>query len=505
MGLTMSSTQAVLFLIIVTLLEGCCPSDYHQVPMDVPTQALEVAMEEVLSQAIIEPSSVCFSEDWWAIFEDEQLSCFVTTALERNPTLQSAYANILLANASADRLRSTLFPNLLWAADVSRQKLSETALIPFSQSPPPGLSGPSPAQNVATGGAFGIPVYFTQTETEFNLSYDFDIWGKNRNTWAAALSNVQATIADSAFARLQLAIAVAKVYYELQINYKRLANAERLAGLNDRLVVLTRERMDHAINSAIEVQTAKMGLSNSRQYALQIQGAIAVNENKLRAYLAGQFDEVVDQQPILERNLPKVPVPQDLPLRLIAHRPDIVAQLWLIESGGKQIEVARAGFYPDISINALFGFQTLHPRRLFEWPSAFFNVDPAISLPIFDGGLLNANLQGSQINYALAITEYNQMILNAVNEVLDGFAVLQNAKMQLEEYNRKYTDGVHRYRLDVLKAENNLSSDLDVITSEALMLTAYDQELEALGRTYQAILALIKATGGGYDDCEREE
>lgn len=484
----------------VMCLAGCTCS-YRECPSELPAAALISALGE--AGGTVEFTD-CVQEQWWSLFDDDQLSYFITLAHGRNPTLRQAYGKVLLAAAHAERVRSVLFPNILWAADVSRQKLSETGLIPFTQAPASGLSEPSPAQLVATGGAAGIPVYFTQTETEFNLSYDFDIWHKNRNTWRAALDEVQANIADEAFARLQLGVAVALTYYQLQVDYKRLEVAKRLVDLDDRLLALTHERVGSDLDTSLNVQNARSNLSTAKLSFLQLQGSVAVAENKLRTYLAGQFDEQILELEIIDRPLPKVPLPKDLPLHLIAHRPDIMAQLWLIESAGKQIEVAKAGFYPDVNINALFGYQTIHLHKLFEWPSVFFNVDPAISLPFFDGGRLAANLRGSEINYDLAIYEYNERVLNAVHEVLDGLVLVRNTDLQLQEQRQKLAQQEELYRLTVLRVENNLDSDLDALLSEAQMLAVRDQELIVLGSAFQAIIGLIKAVGGGYEACYTE-
>lgn len=484
--------------IAALLFFGCSPCELRQRPRSIPEEVITQALEE--NTESVEFTS-CTPECWWELFQDEQLTSFISLALEQNPSLQQAYAKILLASANADRVRSTLSPSIFWAADVSRQKLSETGLIPFIQSPTPNLPSPAPPQLAATGGAAGIPVYFTQTETEFNFSYDFDLWRKKRNTWSAALSEVQARIADEAFARLELAIAIAQTYYQLQIDYQRLHIANKLVELNDNFVELTHDRLKGNLDQAGSLQTAKTNLSSAKQNALQKQASIDVAENMLRSYLAGSFNEAIFVRPIEKKPLPYVPVPCDLPMRLIAKRPDIVAQLWMIESAGKQIEVAIAGFYPDVNINALFGLQTIHINKLLQWPSVFYNVDPAISLPIFDGGRLSANLLASEINYDLAIAEYDSKIINAVREVLDGLAVLHSNRQQLAEYKIKLQEQEKLFQLIKLKAENNLASNLDTIISESELLNVQDQELIALGQAYQAVLLLIKAIGGGYETC----
>ena len=196
-----------------------------------------------------------------------------------------------------------------------------------------------------------------------------------------------------------------------------------------------------------------------------------------------------------------MPLPKDLPVHLLAYRPDITAQLWLIESAGKLIEVAKAGFYPDFNLTAIFGYQTIHLSKLFIYPSTYYNVDPAFTLPIFDGGRLLANLRGSEINYDLAILQYNELVINAVRDVLDGIAVLKNSYEQYQEFKNRRSQLEQIFNLTKLRVENNLNSNLDYLSSEQNMLVARDQEVVALGNTIQAALTLIKAVGGGYDAC----
>ena len=167
--------------------------------------------------------------------------------------------------------------------------------------------------------------------------------------------------------------------------------------------------------------------------------------------------------------------------------------------------MAKAGFYPDFSITGLFGFQTLHLHKLFEWPSSYYNVDPAFTLPLFDGGRLLANLRGSEINYDLAILQYNQMVLNAIQEVLSNLSILYNNIKLLEDSAAIAKDQEEVFKLTQLRTLHNLSSNLDMLIAEQNRLNAKDQETAALGNTLQAILSLIKALGGGYRTCEAED
>lgn len=487
----------VLLFFLQLGLTSCC-SNFQARALDAPIEALEMAVEAAAADHIFDAAGY-MPENWWTLFNDDQLTEFIELTLQRNPTLHTARGNIYLAMANTNRVRANLWPNLNWGADVSRQKFSETGIIPFNTNPLPGN-----VPIAATGGVNGVPVYFTQYETEFTLTYDFDFWGKNRNTWKAFLSEVKARIADEAFLRLSLGVAVSEVYFDLQVFYKRQEIAKAYENNKTRYLEYIQQRIDANIENALNLSLAEINLASAKQSLLEIQREIAVKEHLLKSYIAGNFEEEVCQLNIMALTLPKVPLPQDIPLHLISRRPDIVAQLWMIESAGKQIEVARAGFYPDFNLTALFGFQTIHLAKLFEARSSFYDIDPAVSLPIFDAGRLQANLRGSEVNYDLAIFHYNELILQSAREVLDGIAVLRNVNEQRQEYMQAANYQENYYKLTSLRKEHHLNSSLDTLTSEGTFLIAKDQEVAALGKTIQAMLSLIKALGGGYEACCNE-
>jgi len=481
---------------VIWMLCVSCSSGPRLKPLDVPSDALAQAMQDPCTS--ITPSEKNIQADWWQLFHDNQLNEFIETALLRNPTLVTAQATIYKSLANADLLKSDLYPSLLWAGDISKQKLSQTGIIPFN-SMPPGLSDASFPPIVVPPGQTQIPVYFTQYETELNLHWDFDIWGKRRSLYRAALGEVWAKMADKAFLRLGLAIAVAKTYYQLQIDYARLKNARNLVANLREYENLVIKRLQGNIETRQSLNTSIYNLTNAKQLLLQIEGDIAVHLHQLMAYLADGFDECIDPVPIHPDCLPQIPLPCDLPVNLLARRPDIAAQLALISSAGWQIESAKAGFYPDFSLTAIYGYQTVFWSKLFQKPSTFYNIDPAFSLPIFDGGRLVANLRDSEFNYDLAISQYNEMVLNAVKEVLDGISVLCNLEKQYNNVHDSFNQQNQVYQLTARKMSNNLSSGLDTLSAEANVLVARDQELAILGKKIDAMLDLIKALGGGYE------
>lgn len=482
--------------LLIFYLSGCCCLKNQAEPLTAPESALGKAVGEALEDPLLTEEGDLPS-DWWLLFQDAQLTEFLLTAFAQNPTLQKAHATVLRAKYATNQVRAALFPSLMLGADVSRQKLSETGLIPFNSKSTVGS-----APLVAPAGVAGIPVYFTQYETELMLTYNFDLWGKNRNTLRAALGEYQAKMADEAFIRLQMGISIAQIYYRLQIAYKREALALQLFQNQQQTANLTAQRVQSNLENEIALSTAELNATLAERVLLQVQGEIALLENELHAYLAGDFEEQILPLDVADLPLPAVPLPQDLPLHLVANRPDIAAQLWLIESSKRLVDVAQAGFYPDFNLNALFGYQTLHLEKLFNWPSSYFNIDPALTLPIFQGGRLIANLRTSEVDYDLAILQYNQLVVNAAKEVLSSLVLLRNTKQQKESLSDRLEKQENILNLTQLRLEHHLNSELDYLKAEWNTLIARDELVEVTGEMIQALLSLIKALGGGYHVCD---
>lgn len=482
------------YMALVLAISTSCSSICDVKTVDLPVAALENAASE--DTAFI---NAMMPKEWWRIFEDNQLTSFIETAFCQNPSIEQAEQRIDLAIAIAENRQSSFFPYIYFGADVSRQKLSKTGVIPFSTGP----SGTdTPVIDVpAISGQNLIPAYFTLYETELNLSYEFDFWKKNRNAFAAACGRVQAKIADYYFSKLALGIAVAKTYFALQTDLARLANAKQLMENRQAYVDLIKSRIEANIDTDLSLQSAEFYLSDSKDLALQLEGSMLVHKYQLQALIAGDFQEEIF---VASSLLPQVPLPRNLPLHLLSGRADIISKLWQIQSYGYEVEIAKAGFYPDFNLAAFFGFQTIHLPELLKWPSTFFNVDPAVTLPIFDGGRLMANLDSSKINYNIAILEYNRLVIDAAKEVLEGIAVLKNSWQHFFEMRKKADLQKHYNELISLKAAHSLASGLDELTSQGNWYLSYDQKLEAEGRTLQAMIELIQALGGGYEnECEQ--
>lgn len=176
----------------LALMIAGCSSRSSVIPLDMPIESIENAIQDAKDDSIFQIGE-SIPNEWWLLFNDTQLNGIIQATLTRNPALQSAQMQILAAAYQAASLRAALYPYFSWGADVSRQKLSTTGVIPFA-SGPAGSDTPTISVPSTPGPSSAIPEYFTLYETEFNLKYEFDFWNKNRNTFRQLLGKFKQTL-----------------------------------------------------------------------------------------------------------------------------------------------------------------------------------------------------------------------------------------------------------------------------------------------------------------------
>jgi NodT family efflux transporter outer membrane factor (OMF) lipoprotein len=482
--------KAILIFGILLLSSSCESRRERAWPIDLPSQSIENAYQEIED----DPGRFTFVEslspEWWLLFNDPQLTWLIETALYQNPSLQAAQDRIYKASYLADIEKSYLFPQIGLEADLQRQKLSETGVIPL-QSGPTGGSSSVPIQ-----GAGVIPIWYTLYETSVNLTYEIDIWGKRKMAFESALDEMHSREADEAFRRLQISVLVAASYFDLQTAYMRQGVQDALVENLEKRLDLTEQKKNHHLVDETALLEAETALLQAKENLTGTEKEIGLAKNLIHYLIGGDFTEPLAPACALE--LPRVPLPSDIPLHLIAHRPDVISQIWLIEASSLQVHVAKKQFYPDFNLAGFAGYQTIHWKQLFEPISTYGVVEPSMTLPLYQGGALVANYRRSQVNLDLAIYQYNELVLNAVKEVLDGIVRVQTAGGVLDAAEKQHAHRESIFQLMELKKNNHLASGLDTLQAEGAALMAEDHFIAAAGDSLQASLELIKALGGGY-------
>lgn len=467
------------------IFSGCVPLAEKDYPIALPAKALESAVATA-DPSVFSDSSEWLNCPWWELFQDPQLEDFIEEALTWYPSVQIAKAKIDQAYFESARVRSALFPSIDFDTDYLRERLSKTGLLGIAATPPiPGIPQT-------------IPLSYTQSELSLNLQYELDLWDKNRNAWRSAIGDVHAAIAEEALSRLALSISVAQIYYDLQTNYARKTIIQNLLRNRQKFEELTRKRIQQGLDNDLALLLIETDVVNAQDLLTQLEGSIAVQEHQLRAYLAGNFEDVIEPVAVSPQLLPQFPLPTRLPLDLLSHRPDIAAQIWRVEAAAASVEVAKAQFLPNVDLLGYIGFQTLTISQLFMWRSIYGAIGPAVHMPLFEGGALRANLGVQGTNYNLAVLQYNELVIKAVKEVLDGISVLQNTSQQVKENQELADIAKNQVHLTEARFKHHLNSSLDVLNIEQVALQAQDRLMVAQGQKIGAFLALIRALGGSY-------
>lgn len=413
------------------------------------------------------------ADGWWKQFGDAQLDALESRALANNPSMATARSRIAQAAAAAGEVRASAGIDLTADAQASRQLYSANSYYP----PPLGGS------------------YTTSGLADLNLSYDFDFWGRNRKALQAALGERDATIAEAHGAAASISASLAKTYWQWQALNAHIVLIAQTQAQRKRLVTLNAGRVEAGLQARDDLHPLVADAATPSRDLVQLETQRDQTAEQLRALLGG------GSLPSLEaRPLPDVTrgVPADLHLGLLARRPDVAAARDRVAASLAQVDSARAAFYPDISLSAFIGLDSLHIGSLLRAGSREMGVTPAIDLPLFDAGRLRAALDSRRADVDAAVAQYNQSVVNAVAEVNDAVVRLDGAEREREVLGQEIDAHRRGVAGATARAEAGLADRMDVVRDQVALLTSENEEVDRHSRALVAQVDLIHALGGGY-------
>jgi NodT family efflux transporter outer membrane factor (OMF) lipoprotein len=432
------------------------------------------------TQSFAAPATDWPSDRWWDAYADPQLSGLIDEALNGSPTLAQAKARLISAAAASQVSRAATQPQVSAQGQVS--ELEQSRLIGF----------PSYIAQLLPNG------YLSDGRLELDASYDLDLFGKNRAALAAAVSEEAATHADLAQARLTLSTAVAGAYADLvRLAAERAAAAESLRNRQD-TSRLTAERVSNGLDTRAELKQAEAATPASAADVESLDEQILLTRHRIAALLGEGPDRGLAIETPKPEAVKAFGLPVDLRLHLIGRRPDIVAARLRAEAAAKRIDVARAEFFPDITINAYIGQQALGLGQIFDPAAAIGSIGPAITLPIFQGGRLRGQYRGAKADYAAAVDAYDATLTQALQDVADAAASSQSAERQLADRRAALTAGEQAYAVARERYAGGLSSYVAVLTAENALIDERRAYADAQTRVFSLDITLIRALGGGY-------
>jgi NodT family efflux transporter outer membrane factor (OMF) lipoprotein len=416
------------------------------------------------------------SEDWWRRYDDPQLDSLIADGIKGSPTLAAARARIARAQAAASAARAPLLPEISGNANSTYQRYSENYIFP------PPLGGSWNSDNRLT----------------LDFNYEFDFWNKNRAALEAALSQAQAAAADERAARLVLTTNIARAYFDLQRFFAQREVSLAAITQREEVVRLTAQRFAAGLDTKVEAKQADAALGTVRTELAQYDEAIAVARIQIAA-LVGAGPQRGDALAAADGiRAPPTVLPSVVPLDLVGRRPEIVASRWRVEAAQHDIEVARAEFYPNVNLVAFIGLSSIGFPNLFAAGSTIAGVGPAIHLPIFEGGRLNANLRGREADSALAVSAYDEAVIDAVRDVAEALASINGLVRTSAEQARAREATTDAYNLAVVRYKAGLGNYLTVLTAQTQQLVQDRLDADLRARALELDVNLARALGGGY-------
>lgn len=412
---------------------------------------------------------------WWRRYGDPQLDQLVEEALAGSPTLAAAQARLAQANSAVARARAPLLPRVDANYSLTREHLSKDYIYPAP------LGGSVVSDN----------------RLALDFSYDLDFWGRNRALLQAAVSQREAASADAQAARNLLARGMVRSYLNLQNAFAQHAVLERTVQQRSDVLELTRGRERAGLDTQVEVKQAESALAAARVDLTQEETTIAQLRNQVAALAAAGPARGKALQPV-KLTAPSGVLPAAVPLELLGHRPDVTAARWRAAAARHQIDAAKAEFYPNVNLVAFAGFQALGTGQLLGSGARMAGFGPAVTLPIFHGGELNANLAGRRADADVAVSDYNQAVLTAVQQTADALDALRLIDREKQEQRQAREAIDAAYDVAVQRYKAGMGDYLSVLIAQNSVLAQARLDTDLQVRAYQLDADLAYALGGGY-------
>src|SRR6202522_1812691 len=445
-------------------------------PLKTPVIPAADAYKEIGPWTQAQPADRLPRDGWWALYGNTELDDLEKRLIAGNPTLAAAFANYAQARALADQARAGLFPTL--GLNASAQRNRESVNAP--------LRGPT------------TPTYFNSNTLGGSVSYELDLWGQIRNEVAAGEANAAASAADLENARLSLIAQLAGDYIQLRSLDRDTEILDETVVAYTRALSLTEQRHGAGIAPGLDVSQAQTQLDAARSQAAQTLAQRALMEHAIAALLGVSASTFSIKPAIVAIKLPQIPT--GVPATLLERRPDIAAAQRGMIAANAGIGVARAAYYPSLTLGAQGGFQSTSISNWLSAPSSFCAIGPNALLSVFDGGLRRAQVAQARAEFDASVANYRGTVVTAFQQVEDSLAQLNHFHdASVDE--KAAVDAAQR-TLDLAMAlyKQGATDYLTVVTSQTALLQTQLEALNLDTLQLSASVNLILALGGGWED-----
>lgn len=461
-------------MIAAGLLSGCAVGPNYVRPAVSTPQSFRAPEPLPASQA-----TSLADLKWFEVFKDEQLQQLVRTALEQNYDLRDAVARENEARASLGITRSNQLPQLNASGDLQITRLSRDGQLPLP-------AAFVPSQNRNWG------------EATLNLlSFELDIWGRLRRATEASRANLLNADENRKAVITTLVSDVAGSYFNLlQLDYELEISQRTLETRRDSLR-LVQERQGGGVATLLDLRQAEELVSSAAQTIPVLQQQIGQTENQISLLLGKNPDGVVRGRKFMEQEMPPE-VPAGLPSSLLERRPDILAAEQALIAANANIGVARAAYFPRLSLSGLLGGQSTQLSSLFTGPHSAWSFVPQVTQPIFAGGRLKSNVKLAEAERESATVQYEKTIQTAFTEVSNALIAHQRTRESRLEQEKLVTALQDRKRLAYVRYRGGVDTQLNALDADRDLFQAELSLAQIRLGELLSVVQLYKALGGGW-------
>src|ERR1700758_466903 len=478
------SDFSVCLLLAIVGLTGCAVGpNYRRPTVDVPvtyrgasagsSPAPNVQPDQAKPQRPPAGPSVqsLGDEKWWDVFQDPELQALIRTALKNNYDVRIAATRVLQAQAQLGITRADQLPSLGVGGNITS------------------------IQNPRLG---PIPSYeLTQGEVAASAAWNLDFWGKYRRATEAARANLLANEWARKAVMATLVANLATSYFQLRQLDLELETSKRTLNSRRDSLQLTQTLEQHGINSLLDVRQSEQLVYTAATEVPDFERQIAQEENAISILLGNNPSDVPRGLKLTEQ--PHAPeVPAGLPSSLLERRPDIRAAEENLIAANAQIGVARAAYFPQISLTGAAGFESPQLTSLFTGPAGIWNLAAALTQPIFEGGRLKNNVRLSQAQRDQMVLTYQQTIQGAFRDVSNALVAYRKNPEFTAQQQELFESAQGAARLSEVRFKAGTTDYLEVLTNDTNSLSAELGLAQAQGNELIALVQLYQALGGGW-------
>jgi NodT family efflux transporter outer membrane factor (OMF) lipoprotein len=484
------------------LLAGCNFAPHYERPKSVQADTFKEAVpggdEASQGWKIAQPNDAAIRNKWWEAYQDPKLDELEERVAISNQTIVAAEANYRAAHALVLEAQAQLYPTLSLVPSVTREK-SSAAVAGLGGGVGAGTTGTTTGTTTTgttttPGGSLTTPRNIFELPLE--ASYQIDLWGSIRNTVAANRYSAQATAAQLANALLSTQSTLAQDYFQLRVADEQRRILEITVKDYRASLHLVQTLFNNGLDSDEDVALAETQLDTAIAQETDVGVARAQYEHAIAVLIGVPPAKFSISYEHFNQPLPVIPV--GVPSDLLERRPDIASAERQVAQTNAQIGVARAAFFPTLSLTGSIGYESTSLGQLIEAPNRFWSVGPSLAQILFDGGERRAAvLQARALNDAQAAT-YRQTVLTAFQSVEDNLAALRILSQELDQQHKATQAAERTVRLSVVRFRNGVDSYVNVITAENAFLSSRESELQVKLRQLTASVTLINDLGGGW-------